>query len=307
VIGADWFQWHDEPPSGRSHDGEDVNFGIVDVDDEPYDALAAAVRETGPVLNSLHAGSAGDERRDVWRESFETKPTARVPMLERPIRLNGELSDWPAAAQLQGMRHAQTIGLERSKVPMPRIFVGWRPEGVYLGFEVFDNDIQGAPPKGWWWTRDHVEFWVSTRPVEPEHNSYNAYSHQFFFMPNDWPVDDGLMGQVGQWHRPGDAQKDHLIPHPQMKNAVRIFPDRYVVEIFIPRDALHGFDPLSHPQLAFNIHVRNFQQATDYFWSAPKEVMTQLRPSTWGTMILEPAPAAPDIANADTAPAAGGQ
>jgi hypothetical protein len=49
---------------------------------------------------------------------------------------------------------------------------------------------------------------------------------------------------------------------------------------------LNGFDSANHPKLAFNVHVRNFQQATDYFWSAPKEVMTQLRPGTWGTMQL---------------------
>jgi hypothetical protein len=40
--------------------------------------------------------------------------------------------------------------------------------------------------------------------------------------------------------------------------------------------------------MAFNIHVRNFQHAIDYFWSAPKEVMTQLRPNTWGPMYLDP-------------------
>jgi hypothetical protein len=179
--------------------------------------------------------------------------------------------------------------------------LGWREEGVYLGFEVFDSDIQGAPPKGWWWTRDHVEFWISTRATTSDHNGFNDFSHQFFFVPIEWPADDGLLGQVGQWHRPGDALKDHLIPHAQMKHAVRIFPDRYVVEIFIPAEALHGFDPAAHAQLAFNIHIRNFQQATDYFWSAPKEVMTQLRPSTWGAIELEPS-AAPNIAQTDTAP-----
>jgi hypothetical protein len=42
--------------------------------------------------------------------------------------------------------------------------------------------------------------------------------------------------------------------------------------------------------MAFNIHVRNYQHAIDYFWSAPKEVMTQLRPETWGVLKLAPSP-----------------
>src|SRR5205823_6564038 len=57
LIGADWFQWFDEPPGGRDHDGEDVNFGVVDVDDEPYELLAQSIRRTAPLLNPLHDAS----------------------------------------------------------------------------------------------------------------------------------------------------------------------------------------------------------------------------------------------------------
>jgi hypothetical protein len=298
VIGADWFQWHDEPPSGRSSDGEDVNFGMVDVDDRPYESLIKSVRGTASQLNPLHARSAADEpTSDVWRESFASKPVIHAPFLASPVRLNGELSDWPAAAKVQGVRHSQTVGLERSTLPIPNVYVGWREDGLYLGFEVFDNDIQGAPAKGWWWTRDNLEFWVSTRPVASDQNFYDQYSHQFFFVPNDFPAADGIAGTVGQWHRPGDALADNLIPHPDVRQAVRILPDRYVVEMFLPAKSLKGFDPQMQPALAFNLHVRNFQHAIDYFWSAPKEVMTQLRPSTWGNLYLSP-PGTPQEAQA---------
>jgi hypothetical protein len=57
VIGADWFQFNDEPPSGRG-DGEDVNFGVVDIFDHPYELLIAAVRDVTPQLNPLHQSSA---------------------------------------------------------------------------------------------------------------------------------------------------------------------------------------------------------------------------------------------------------
>ena len=71
VIGADWFQWMDEPPSGRIRDGEDVNFGIVDVADDEYQLLVDAVRETTPRLNPLHSRSTADSYAEVWRESAE--------------------------------------------------------------------------------------------------------------------------------------------------------------------------------------------------------------------------------------------
>lgn len=287
IIGVDWFQWSDEPPSGRSSDGEDVNFGVVDIDDQPYELLAAAISQTAPLLNGAHADSTSTSQSDVWRETFDTKPVVRVPHLATPINLNGELSEWMSDSRLEGVRHSQSVGLDRSSLPVPNVYMGWNEKGLYLAFEIFDRDIEGAPAKGWWWTRDYVEFWVSTKPVAKDQDTFDVNSHQFFFVPNAWPGEDGAAGTVGQWHRPGDALSDNLIPHPTIRSAARVLPDRYVVEMFIPALALNGFDPQNSTEMAFNLHVRNFQQATDYFWSAPKEVMTQLRPGTWGTMRLE--------------------
>jgi hypothetical protein len=303
IVGADWFQWNDEPPSGRANDGEDANFGVVDIDDRPYTALIDSIRKTTPTLNPLHAQSGKDDGREIWRESFVDKPVGRVPYLKAPVRINGELSDWPNEAKIPGVRHSQTVGLERSTIPVPNVYMGWRDEGIYLGIEVFDQDILGAPAQGWWWTRDNVEFWLSTKPVASDQEAYDASCHQFFFVPNTFGSDEGQSGTVGQWHRDGDAIKDNLIPHPQIKQVCRIFPDRYVAEMFIPKAALSGFDPHKQPAMAFNVHVRNFQHALDYFWSAPKDVLTQLRPSTWGPIYLE-APNAKPVEALKAPPAA---
>ena len=43
VIGVHWFQYADEPTGGRA-DGEDYNFGLVDIDDRPYGKLIRALR-----------------------------------------------------------------------------------------------------------------------------------------------------------------------------------------------------------------------------------------------------------------------
>jgi hypothetical protein len=47
VIGADWFQYADEPVHGRG-DGENFNFGLVDIHDRPYAELAAAFAGFNP-------------------------------------------------------------------------------------------------------------------------------------------------------------------------------------------------------------------------------------------------------------------
>ncbi|HET6247069.1 MAG TPA: hypothetical protein VFE47_05160 [Tepidisphaeraceae bacterium] len=286
VIGADWFQWMDEPPSGRQGDGEDVNFGVVDVDDKPYQPLVDSIRATTPLLNDLHEGSDKDKAQDVWRHSYAGLPVFHVPLLEKPIRIDGELSDWPAACRLPGMKPPSAVGSERNALREPNVYVGWSPEGMSIGFEVFDSDVAVAPPSGAWWARDCVEFWISTRPVKADEATYDQYCHHFFFVPVDQPAGDGISGVVGQWHCTADAVIKCKIPDPSVKTVTRILPDKYVTEIFIPAGDLNGYDPVHQPQLAFNINVRNYQHAAEYFWSAPKQVLTQARPATWGALYL---------------------
>ena len=57
----------DEPPAGRAQDGEDANLGVVDLHDQPYNALVDAVKETAPMLDGLHAKSATASYQMVWR------------------------------------------------------------------------------------------------------------------------------------------------------------------------------------------------------------------------------------------------
>ena len=53
IVGAHWFQYYDHPWGGRL-DGEDYNFGLVDVDDRPYEELVAALSRVNPGLAAIH-------------------------------------------------------------------------------------------------------------------------------------------------------------------------------------------------------------------------------------------------------------
>lgn len=55
VIGTHWFQWVDQPSTGR-FDGENYNIGLVDVTDRPYPELINAMQETHRKLYAIHAG-----------------------------------------------------------------------------------------------------------------------------------------------------------------------------------------------------------------------------------------------------------
>lgn len=49
-VGAHWFQWQDEPATGRVYDGENYQIGFVDVADTPYPEMIAASRAVAAEL-----------------------------------------------------------------------------------------------------------------------------------------------------------------------------------------------------------------------------------------------------------------
>jgi hypothetical protein len=54
-VGAHWFEWIDEPNTGRN-DGENYNIGFVDVTDRPYRELVDAAQATHKRLMAVHSG-----------------------------------------------------------------------------------------------------------------------------------------------------------------------------------------------------------------------------------------------------------
>jgi hypothetical protein len=66
-IGSSWFQWVDQPSTGRM-DGENYNIGLVDVTDRPYRELIGAMKTTHRRLQDVHAGKTAP---------FDVKPRAQ--------------------------------------------------------------------------------------------------------------------------------------------------------------------------------------------------------------------------------------
>ena len=71
LVGDDWFEYVDEPQNGRTGDGENNNFGMVNVNDQPYPTMVASMEEmhaeiapdrlvqTGVACDSWAAGTGG--------------------------------------------------------------------------------------------------------------------------------------------------------------------------------------------------------------------------------------------------------
>lgn len=57
MVGAHWFQYMDEPITGRTYDGENANIGFVNVADIPYPELIEAAKK---INSTLYSGRYGD-------------------------------------------------------------------------------------------------------------------------------------------------------------------------------------------------------------------------------------------------------
>lgn len=56
-VGCHWFQYIDEPITGRWYDGENYNIGMVDVTDTPYPELIAAATQAHREVYARHAAA----------------------------------------------------------------------------------------------------------------------------------------------------------------------------------------------------------------------------------------------------------
>jgi hypothetical protein len=73
LIGLFWFEYHDQPPAGRSLDGEDSNYGLVDIMDKPYEEVVTALQEVSRDLDNPRTGNLYSFDEEEWRELLPIK------------------------------------------------------------------------------------------------------------------------------------------------------------------------------------------------------------------------------------------
>ena len=120
VVGADWFQYYDEPTHGR-FDGENYDFGLVDIHNRPYEPLTAVAQTLDPTLIKNEPQPA---RPDA---SLGVPPAPRHPLGHFIIRR--ALADWD---------RERGFVKSVSQFPVADLYVCWNRQAVYLGLYAQD-------------------------------------------------------------------------------------------------------------------------------------------------------------------------
>lgn len=142
VVGADWFQYYDEPPHGR-WDGENYNFGLVDIHNQPYDGLTSMFASLD--LATLHAATP-PHRPDA---------TGGVPPApEDP------LASFTRTEALKAWDRERGFVPASSPDPIADLYACWSPRAVTLGLLALDYVESAYEPKGVPIPEEDRAFWT---------------------------------------------------------------------------------------------------------------------------------------------------
>jgi hypothetical protein len=130
IVGSHWFQYYDQPKGGRA-DGEDYNFGLVDIDNRPYQRLTEALTAANRETPAVHA--AATSQRERRRGDAITLPHAAIAVDDH------SLAEWPKPASL-----LPPLIASPGAVDFGEVYLSWSEKGLALatiGQDYFDIDL----------------------------------------------------------------------------------------------------------------------------------------------------------------------
>lgn len=205
--------------------------------------------------------------------SFGSLP---LPKLEKPIQFDGILADWPDVNRLPDQF------INSFKEGKAHIWWGWQDEGISLAFKVMDTDIRSFPNA--FWEGDVIELWMDTTGKPNE--KFVKGTHQFYVTLPSTAAGGLNQVQVGQWHREGDDITKSINDVASIKRGFKQVEDGYILELFIPGSALHGFKPNEGATLKLNMNI-TFNEGKEASWITSKNIGVDFSaPKNWGSVTL---------------------
>ncbi len=130
---------------------------------------------------------------------------------------------------------------------------------------------------------DGFQVWIDTRDVHNVHRA-GRFCHRFLFLPAgagprlDEPAAQWLMINRAKEHpRPITAE--------QLKVRSKKQKDGYLLEAYIPGEALTGFDPQEHPRIGFTYAIID-RELGEQTLTVGSPLPYQEDPSLWATLEL---------------------
>jgi len=160
----------------------------------------------------------------------------------------------------------------------------WNEQGL-----AFSVRVAGKKQKPWFRANlpeesDGLQLWIDTRDV---HNIHRAtrFCHWFVFLPHG----SGGRGPGQPLGETLSINRARNAPNPVSASQLKVRSEKrvdgYLLEVFIPAEALTGFDTAEHPRLGFTYAVLD-RELGEQTLGAGSPMPYQEDPSLWATLEL---------------------
>jgi hypothetical protein len=212
--------------------------------------------------------------------AFWFRLTAHCPRIDEIPRLGprGRLLDLTDSAALPELSSLE------GRAAWATVRVGWNPRG--LGIAILadrSNPREGADrPEGF----AEVNLWVDTRDTRNVSRA-TRFCHRFGARLTLQEDRKTLHADVSQ--RPiARAMADAPICSSHLLQArAELNRSGWILELFLPAQALHGFDPETNRRLGFAYQVSDHERE-DQFLGVGRDFPLGENPSLWATLELQP-------------------
>ncbi len=171
-----------------------------------------------------------------------------------------------------------STGLFFQEETFAKVSMGWNEEGIYLliAFKIaFKQSFFPEIEKG-----DSVELFFDTRDIKS--SGFNTrFCHHFFFLPQAF---EGR--QAGEMTHFRTEDRHELCDFSLLKCQTTFAAKNYKMAIFIPKEALHGYDPIQFDRLGFSYRLHRAKGTAQHFSVSSEEFMVEQQPSLWSSVKL---------------------
>ncbi len=296
VVGAHWFQYYDHPRGGRG-DGEDYDFGLVDIDNQPYQRLTAELGLANRGVRAVHAGAATSAAAPAPARIFAV-PHAAVSVDDH------SLSDWPKPSSLLPRLTASPGAVEFGEA-----YLSWSEQGLALatiGQDYFDIDLfayEGSFPLV---DAYRVELGVDIGLAGQARGLKAPGPRRFtlFFIPPRTKLHDHP--EMAAQLCAGAAQAAIDLGCTQVSGAKAVYfgadQPRITAETLIPWSALGVSTPTAGTQLRVEVAVTSWHRERWMSLSGRPPAAAMDHPKGWrrmrlgnGSQMIETSPAPPNV------------
>ena len=249
---------------------------------DPTDLPAEVYFDPAQTAPPAPAPAGPAPERTVPNPTFKTVAFGAAAMMDQPINVDGDLSDWGE------LKHPMPTRFRSDGQPVTdptNVYVRWSPDGLYIGYTT--KKVGPIIPDAH--LGDCMEVWIDGQNTRSKQMSESQTSQQLFLAPFGYQGNPApAIVEVGRGNRGLKMFASYVDRAGALgKVAAKMVPGGYSVEAFLSRKAIAYPNLIPGAYLAFNFSVN--RGATDLDceqWSAPKSQVTWDKPDTWGDLLL---------------------